>query len=106
MNAVVLDALNIKMTLSLNEQMNKKHDAAVKQAIFVADVPRGTQLILQSASPGMKTDILIKAPADADYSLLARVHGDEVTFADDLLGNIPCNQSPVDKDLHAKEVGN
>jgi hypothetical protein len=82
LNTVVLDALNTKMTLILIEQANKKHDAAVKQAISVADLPRGTEIILQSAAPGMKTDILVKARADADYSMLARVLGEEVTFAD------------------------
>jgi hypothetical protein len=83
MNTVVLDALNTKMTLTLHERATKSHDAAVKQAISVADLPRGTVIILQSVSPGMKTDILVKAAADADYSLLARVRGQEVTFADD-----------------------
>jgi len=51
-------------------------------------LPKGTAIILQSASPGMKTDILVKAPSDADYLLVARVLGEEVAFADDPAANV------------------
>ena len=64
------------------------HNVAVELAISVADLPKGTAIILQSASPGMKTDILVKAPSDADYLLVARVLGEEVAFADDPAANV------------------
>ncbi len=59
------------------------HNAAVELAISVALLPKGTAFLWRTDDRGLKTDILAKAPADADYFLLARVSGQEVTFADD-----------------------
>jgi hypothetical protein len=60
------------------------HIAAVDLAISVAHLPRSTAIILQSKSACISpaTDILVKAPGDADYTLLARVWGVDVTFVD------------------------
>jgi hypothetical protein len=61
------------------------HNAAVDLAISVAHLPHGTAIILQSKSACItpETDILVTAPGDADYTLLAHVLGVDVTFADD-----------------------
>jgi hypothetical protein len=87
MNTVVLDAMSTRMNLASIEQMNKKHDAAIKLAISVAQVPKGTAIILQSDRPKLKTDILVKGSADADYSVLARVCGEEIIFFDNSTTN-------------------
>jgi hypothetical protein len=83
MNAVVLDALNTKMTSVLSAERDKEHDAAVRMAISVALLPKGTAIMLQTDSSRLKTDILAKTPTDADYFPLARVSHQEVTFTDD-----------------------
>ena len=57
--------------------------AAVKLAISVSQLPKGTTIVLQTDYLKLKTDILVRAPSDADYAVLARVSGEEVVFADD-----------------------
>ncbi len=71
-----------------NAAVELAHDAAVELAISGADLPKGTAIILQPDFLSLATDILVKAPADADYLLLARVSGEEVTFADDPAANV------------------
>ncbi len=83
MNTVVLDALTMKMEQGLSELLGKKHDAAVKLAISVAQLPKGTGIVLQTDYLKLKTDILVRAPSDADYAVLAHVSGEEVAFSDD-----------------------
>jgi hypothetical protein len=83
MNAVVVEAVDFLKSTRTDQLADDQHAAAIKRAISVAHLPRGTAIILQSHDPALKTDVLIKAAADADYSLLARVRGEEVTFADD-----------------------
>jgi hypothetical protein len=83
MNTVVLDALKTKMTLVLSEQENKKHVAAIELAISVARLPKGAASMLQTKHHQLRTDILVREPSQADYSVLARVDGEEVVFADD-----------------------
>jgi hypothetical protein len=86
MNTVVLDALKTKMTLVLSEQENKKHAAAIELAIsVVARLPTGTATMLQNKHHQLRTDILVREPSQADYSVLARVNGEEVVFADDFV---------------------
>lgn len=84
MNAVVLDALIGKMDKALSGQLTKKHDAAVKLAISVAQLPEGSSIILQTEHHGLRTDILIREPLQVDYSILARVEGEEVVFTDNI----------------------
>ncbi len=83
MNTVVLDALTMKMDQVLSEQLGKKHDAAVNLAISVAQLPKGTEIVLQTKHHDLRTDILVREPSQTDYSFLARVHGEEVVFAGD-----------------------
>jgi hypothetical protein len=83
MNTVVLDALKTKMALVLSEQENKKHAAAIELAISVARLPKGTATILPPKHHRLRTEILVCEPSQADYSILACVHGEEVVFADD-----------------------
>jgi hypothetical protein len=85
MNTVVLDALKTKMTLVLSEQENKKHAAAIEMAISVARLPTGTATMLQTKHHQLRTDILVREPSQADYSVLAGVDGEEVVFADDFV---------------------
>ena len=85
MNTVVLDALKTKMALVLSEQENKKHAAAIEMAISVARLPKGTAIILQTEHDHLGTDILVRRPSQADYSVLASVDGEEVVFADDFV---------------------
>lgn len=87
MNAVVVEAVDILKSTRTDQLAEDQHAAAIEMAISVARLPKGTAIMLQSVSPGMKTDILVKVPADADFSLLARVWEDEVTFADQSAGN-------------------
>jgi len=80
--------LNPTYLFPRNAAVELAHDVAVELAISVADLPKGTAIILQSASLGTKTDILVKEPTDTEYALLAHVSGAEVTFADDPAANI------------------
>ena len=57
-------------------------------AISVALLPKGTALILQTAHDHLGTDILVSRPSQADYSVLARVSGEEVVFADDFVAPV------------------
>jgi hypothetical protein len=40
---------------------------------------------LQTEHDHLGTDILARRPSQADYSVLARVNGEEVVFADDFV---------------------
>ena len=86
MNTIVLDALTMKMDQALSEQLAKKHDAAVNLAISVAQLPKGTAIILQTEHHGLRADILVREPLQVDYSILARVDGEEVVFAHNITG--------------------
>lgn len=89
MNAVVVEAVDFLKSTRTNKLADDQHAAAIKRAISMAHLPRGTAILLQSDDPALRTDILIKALADADYSLLARVLGEEATFADDPVESPP-----------------
>ncbi len=82
-----VETLNPSCLFSKNAAAELAHDAAVKLAISVAQLPRSTMIILQSDSSGLQTDILVKAPSDAYCALLAQVSGVEVSFADDPAAN-------------------
>jgi hypothetical protein len=64
---------------------NKKHAAAIEMAISVARLPTGTATMLQTKHHQLRTDILVREPSQADYSVLAGVDGEEVVFADDFV---------------------
>jgi hypothetical protein len=83
-----LDALTMKLDQALSEQLGKKHDAAIKRAISVAQLPKGTAIVLQTDYLELKTDILVRAPSDAEYTVLVHVSGEEVVFADDPTGAV------------------
>ena len=83
MNTVVLDALTMKMDQALSEQLGKKHDATVKLAISVAQLPKGTEIVLQTKHHDLRTGILVREPSQTNYSFLAEVHGEDVVFAGD-----------------------
>jgi hypothetical protein len=65
--------------------VHDQHAAAIEMAISVARLPRGTAIILQTALTHLGTDILVSRPSQAVYSVLARVRGEEVVFADDFV---------------------
>ncbi len=82
MNTVILDALSMTMNQALREQLRREHDAAVRLAISIAQLPKGTAIVLQTEQHDLITDILVREPFQTNYSILARVHGEQVVFAD------------------------
>lgn len=64
-----------------------QHAAAIEMAISVAQLPKGTAIMLQSKHHQLRTDILVREPLQTNYSILARVHGEEVVFANDIGGD-------------------
>jgi hypothetical protein len=50
-------------------------------AISVAELPKGTTIMLQTEHENLRTHILVQRPSEADCSALACVDGKEVVFA-------------------------
>ena len=83
MNAVIVDALNAKITSVFGETQNKKHAAAIKAVIDIEQLPKGTAILMPPSHRQRETDLLVRRPADVDYGLLARVSGEDATYAED-----------------------
>jgi len=63
------------------------HAAAIELAISLALawLPEGTAILLPPKDRHLRTDILVRTPSQNDYSVLARVDGEEIVFADDFV---------------------
>ena len=83
MNAVVTEAVDFLMSTRTDQLADDQHAAAIEMAISVARLPKGTATILPPKHHRLRTEILVCEPSQADYSVLACVHGEEVVFADD-----------------------
>ena len=51
----------------------------------MARLPRGTPIILQIERDHLGTNIWVRRPSQADYSVLACVRSEEVVFVDDFV---------------------
>jgi hypothetical protein len=85
MNAVIVDAVEQFKTTRAERLAEDSHAAAIELTISAARLPKGTAIILQTEHDHLGTDILARRPSQADYSVLARVNGEEVVFADDFV---------------------
>lgn len=76
----------ISVGVSPFDQMvtDDQHAAAIEMAISVAQLPKGTAIILHKHHR-VRTDILVCSPSQADYSVLASVDGDEIVLAGDFV---------------------
>ena len=87
MNAVVVEAVDFMKSTRTDQFEDDQHAAAIEMAISVAQLPKGTAIMLQSKHHQLRTDILVREPLQTNYSILARVHGEEVVFANDIGGD-------------------
>jgi hypothetical protein len=83
MNAVIIKAVDHLKTTRTARLADNNHAAAIELAIAVAQLPKGSAIILQTEHHHLSTDILVREPSHTDCSILARVQGEEVVFADD-----------------------
>jgi hypothetical protein len=83
MNAVVVDAVASLKATRTERHADARHAAAIERAITLARLPIGAGIILKAHNSGQTTEILVCKPSAADYSILARVSGENVVFADD-----------------------
>ncbi len=63
-----------------------RHAASIEMAISVAQLPKGTAIILQTKHRHLSTEILVCEHLQTKYSILARVYGEQVDFADNAAG--------------------
>ena len=87
MNAVVVEAVDFLKSTQTDQLADDQHAAAIEMAISVARLPKGTAIVLQTKHHHLRTDILVFWPLQTNYSILARVHGEEVVFADNIAGD-------------------
>jgi hypothetical protein len=83
MNAVVVDAVASLKATRTERHADAKHAAAIERAITLATLPTGAGIILKPHNNGQMTEILVCKPSAAEYSVLARVSGENIVFADD-----------------------
>jgi hypothetical protein len=83
MNAVVIEAVDLLKATRTEQLADARHAAAIELAISLGRLPKGTEIILKSGDNSHATEILVRRPPQPDYSLLARVHGEEVVCVDD-----------------------
>jgi len=86
MNAVVVEAIDLLKATRAERQARDGHAAAIELAISRARVPKGTEIAWRPDKNGYRTEILARKPSEADYTVLAIVHGDEVVFAANVAG--------------------
>jgi hypothetical protein len=86
MNAVVVEAIDLSRVTRTEQLADDKHAAAIELAISLARLPKGTAIILKSDYHDRQTDILVRESPQVDYSILAKVDGEEVVFADNIAG--------------------
>jgi hypothetical protein len=84
MNAVIVDAVEQLKVTRAERLADDSHAAAVELTISVARLPKGTAIMLQTERDHLETDILVRRPSQAHYSLLASVDGEEVVFPDNV----------------------
>jgi hypothetical protein len=85
MNAVIVDAVEQLKATRAERLAEDSHAVAIELTISAARLPKGTAIMLQTEHDHLGTDILARRPSQADYSVLARVNGEEVVFADDFV---------------------
>jgi len=85
MNAIIVDAVGELKATRTERLAEDNHAAAIELAISVALLPKGTAIMLQTENRHLETDILVRKPSQADYSILASVDGEEILFADDFV---------------------
>jgi hypothetical protein len=85
MNAVIVDAVEQLKAVRAGRLAEDNHAAAIERTISAARLPKGTAIMLQTEHEHMRTDILVRRPFQADFSVLACVRGGEVVFADDFV---------------------
>jgi hypothetical protein len=81
MNSVIVDAVEQLKVTRAERLADDSHAAAIELTISVARLPKGTAIMLQAEGDRLETDILVRGPSQAHYSLLASVDGEEVVFA-------------------------
>jgi hypothetical protein len=82
MNAIIVDAVGQLKATRTEMLAGDNHAAAIELVISVARLPKGTAIMLQTEHGHLRTDILVRQPAQTSFSMLARVRGEEVVFAD------------------------
>jgi len=85
MNAIIVDAVDQLKATRGERLAENNHAAAIELVISAVRLPKGTAIMLQTENDHLGTDILVRRPSHADYSVLARVRGGEVVFADDFV---------------------
>jgi hypothetical protein len=85
MNALVVEAVELLKASRTERLADEKHALAIELAISMARLPRGTAIVLQTKHHHLGTDILVREPSQAGYSVLACVRGEEVVFADNFV---------------------
>ena len=88
MNAVVIEGVNLLRVTRTDQLADDHHAAAIELAISVARLPKGTAIILNRDDNSRTTEILVRRPTEPDFSILARVHGEEVVFASDPIATL------------------
>ncbi len=83
MNAVVIEAVDLLKNSRNEDVADDQHAAAIELAISLARLPKGTAIILKPDNNSHLTKILVRKPAQADYSILAYVHREQVVVAVD-----------------------
>jgi hypothetical protein len=82
MNAVVIEAVDFLKATRTDQLADDQHAAATETAICVARLLKGTAIMLQTKRHHLRTDIFVRKPSETNYSILARVHGEQVVFGD------------------------
>lgn len=85
MSAVVVEAVDFMKSTQANQFEADQHAAAIERTISVAHLPKGTAIMLQTEHEHLRTQIFVQRPSEADCSVLARVDGKEVVFAENFV---------------------
>lgn len=88
MNAVIVDAIGQSKAIRTERMAEDNHAAAIELAISVAQLAKGTAIMLQTEHHHLRTGILVRKPSQADYSVLACVRGEDVAFVDDFVAPV------------------
>ncbi len=78
MNGVVVEALNLLKDVRADELRGPKHDAAVFQAITLAEMPRGTSIIIKSGQRPFQTELLRQSLDGNKLALFALVIDEDI----------------------------
>jgi hypothetical protein len=83
LNAVIVEAVDQLKATRIETLADDNHAAAIELAISVARLPKGAAIVLQTKHHRLWTEIMVRELSQTNYSILARVQGEEVVFADD-----------------------